>query len=75
MAEGAIGFWHILYHTSAEFMELRDGSLGANPHTGQHHIMHNVPFADQRTYDNMGFRENVALPDDFDEARCDPGTQ
>ena len=54
MAEGALGFWHILYHTSAEFDEIRAGSQTDDPQTGQHHVMHNTPFADMRTYDNVG---------------------
>jgi len=70
MAEGALGFWHVLYHSSAEFTEMRRGLQGDNPQTGQHHIMHNTPFADQRSYDNVGFRENVKLPDDFDPSVC-----
>jgi hypothetical protein len=73
MAEGALGFWHILYHTSAEFMEVRRGLAGDNPSTGQHHIMHNTPFADQRSWDNVGFREDVAAPPNFDPARCFKG--
>lgn len=72
MAEGALGFWHVLYHTSAEFMEMRAGGYSDNPQTGQRHIMHNTPFADMRTYDNVGFREDVSLPGDFDASRCYP---
>ena len=71
MAEAAIGFWHVLYHSSAEFLEMRADNNGtANPATGQYHIMHNTPFGDQRSYDNVGFRENVLLPSSFDPARC-----
>jgi hypothetical protein len=68
MVEGALGFWHILYHSNAEFFEIRDNS-GA-PYTGQHHILHNTPFADERSWDNVGFRENVAAPSNFDASRC-----
>jgi hypothetical protein len=68
MVEGAIGFWHVLYHSSAEFYEVRTGS-GA-PYTGMHHVLHNEPFADQRSWDNVGFRENVAAPANFDASRC-----
>jgi hypothetical protein len=70
MAEGALGFWHILYHTSAEFEEIRQHGGSAVPQTGQHHVMHNTPFADERTWDNVGFQENVGLPAGFDEGRC-----
>jgi hypothetical protein len=72
MAEGALGFWHVLYHSSAEFMESRSPIVTGNPRTAQHHIMHNTPFADMRTYDNVGFRENVSLPPDFDKSVCYP---
>jgi len=68
MAEGAVGFWHVLYHSNAEFYEVRTGS-GA-PYTGMHHILHNEPFADSRSWDNVGFRENVAAPANFDASRC-----
>ena len=70
MAEGALGFWHVLYHSSAEFLEMRRGLDSDNPRTGQHHIMHNTPFADERSWDNVGFREDVAVPENFDAARC-----
>jgi hypothetical protein len=72
MAEGALGFWHILYHTSAEFTEIRAGLETDNPQTDQHHVMHNTPFADMRTYDNVGIQENVGAPVTFDSARCYP---
>lgn len=73
MAEGALGFWHVLYHTSAEFDELRAGGWTSDPFTGMHHILHNTPWADVRSYDNVGFRENVALPANFDPSRCYKG--
>jgi hypothetical protein len=45
-----------------------------DPSTGQHHIMHNVPFGDQRSYDNVGFQEDVPLPPgDFDASRYSLG--
>src|SRR5579859_5378829 len=74
MAEGALGLWHILYHTSAEFTEIRAGLQTDDPQTGQHHVMHNTPFADMRTYDNVGIQENVALPSSFDAKRCYPAS-
>jgi hypothetical protein len=70
MAEGALGFWHVLYHTSAEHIEITRGLAGDNPLTGQRHLIWNTPWADQRAYDNVGFKENVGLPDNFDAARC-----
>ena len=59
MAESALGFWHVIYHTSAEYLEIRQHGGSDNPKTGQHHIMHNTPFGDMRSYDDVGFRENV----------------
>jgi hypothetical protein len=70
MAEGAVGFWHILYHSNAEFNEIRDVVHNGAPYTGLHHVLHNEPFADQRSWDNVGFRENVAAPANFDASRC-----
>jgi hypothetical protein len=70
MAEAAVGFWHVLYHTSAEFTEMRAGEESANPQTAQHHLLHNTPFADWRGYDNVGIREDIPLPAGFDASRC-----
>jgi hypothetical protein len=74
MAEGALGFWHVLYHTSAEFTEIRATGDGPseNPLTDEHNILHNTPFADHRSYDNVGFLENVGLPSNFDPTVCYP---
>jgi hypothetical protein len=73
MAEAALGFWHVLYHSSAEFLEIRQNGGSDNPKTNQHHIMHNTPFADERAFDNVGFRENVSLPANFDPSVCYKG--
>ncbi|HKY38905.1 MAG TPA: hypothetical protein VJN18_23360 [Polyangiaceae bacterium] len=70
MAEGALGLFHVLYHSSAEFTEMRRNAVSDNPQTGQHHLLHNTPFADHRSFDNVGFREDVALPDNFDPTNC-----
>jgi hypothetical protein len=51
-------------------MEMRRGAYSDNPQTGQFHLMHNTPFADHRSWDNVGFRENVTLPSDFDDTNC-----
>ncbi|HEY6877783.1 MAG TPA: hypothetical protein VI299_07175 [Polyangiales bacterium] len=72
MAETAVGFWHILYHTSAEFTEIRRGEASDNPQTAQAHVMHNTPFSDWRSYDNVGVREDIGLPANFDAKRCYP---
>jgi hypothetical protein len=70
MAEGALGFWHILYHSSAEHIEMTRGLEADNPSTGQRHLIWNTPWADQRSYDNVGFKEDVGLPENFDAGRC-----
>jgi hypothetical protein len=70
MAEGALGFWQVLYHSSAEFSEMRQPFDWANVLTGSSHVLNNIPFIDDRVWDNVGFRENVTLPGVFDAARC-----
>ena len=67
MAEAAVGIGHVLYHSSAERVEfMREDWL----RTGQFHYLHNTPFLDQRSFDNVGVRENATLPPDFREAQC-----
>ena len=70
MSDVALGFWNVLYHTSAEFTETRQNGATDRPATGQHHIMWNTPFANDLIWDNVGFQENMAAPSDFDPARC-----
>ena len=70
MAEGALGLWHVMYHTSAEFTEMRSADVSSNQQTGQHHLLHNTPFGDLRNWDNVGFHENASLPAGFDPAAC-----
>ncbi len=72
MAEGALGLWSVLYHSSAEFAELRAHDPSSRPSTGQHHILANTPFATPIQWDNVGFREDDRAPGDFDAARCLP---
>jgi dihydrofolate reductase len=72
MAEAAVGVGHVLYHSSAERTEfMREDWL----RTGQSHYLHNLPFLDQRSFDNLGVRENAALPAGFREAQCHRATQ
>lgn len=67
MAEAAVGVGHVLYHSSAERTEfMREDWL----RTGQSHYLHNLPFLDQRSFDNFGVRENAALPPNFRDAQC-----
>jgi hypothetical protein len=66
IADAAVGFHHVLYHSSGEFVErFVDPDRGA-----AYHYRYNSPFLDQRTWDNIGFQENVAAPSDFDAQTC-----
>jgi hypothetical protein len=66
IADAAVGFHQVLYHTGAEFVERFVG-----PDQGAaYHYRYNSPWLDQRTWDNIGFEENVAAPSDFDPQTC-----
>ena len=66
IADAAVGFHQVLYHSSGEFQErFVDPDRG-----GAYHYRYNSPFIDQRTWDNMGFEEKVAAPADFDPRTC-----
>jgi hypothetical protein len=66
IADAALGFHQVLYHSSGEFEErFADPDRGA-----AYHYRYNSPWIDQRTWDNMGFEENVAAPGDFDAGTC-----
>jgi hypothetical protein len=66
VADAAVGFHQVLYHSSAEFVERFTG-----PDQGAaYHYRYNSPWLDQRTWDNMGFEENVSAPSDFDPQTC-----
>jgi len=66
IADAAVGFHQVLYHSSAEFTErFVDPDRGA-----AYHYRYNSPWIDRRTWDNMGFEENVAAPGDFDPKTC-----
>jgi hypothetical protein len=67
MAEAAVGLGHVLYHSSAE----RQGFLRNDwVRTGQYQYLHNLPFIDQRTFDNFGVAENATLPEGFEAGQC-----
>ena len=67
MAEAAVGFGQVLYHSAAERVEFfRD----YNDRTGQQYYIDNGAFIDERTWDNMGYDELQAAPADFDESLC-----
>jgi fibronectin type 3 domain-containing protein len=66
MADAAVGFHQVLYHSSGEFVERFSG-----PDQGAaYHYRYNSPWIDQRTWDNMGFEENVSAPSDFNPQTC-----
>jgi hypothetical protein len=66
IADAAVGFHQVLYHSSGEFAErFVDPDRG-----GAYHYRYNSPWIDQRTWDNMGFEENVSAPGDFNPAIC-----
>ena len=67
MAEGALGYGQVLYHSSAERLEF---SRGYNDRTGQLYYLSNTPFVDVRTWDNVGYQEGVGSPADFDDSVC-----
>lgn len=74
MTEGVLGFSHIFYHSGAErmrqFSTFSSEVAGENYHSAQKHYLENIPFIDERTWDNIGFQENVSAPADFDATRC-----
>jgi hypothetical protein len=66
IADAAVGFHQVLYHSSAEFVErFVDPDRGA-----AYHYRYNSPWIDRRAWDNVGFEENVATPSDFDPKTC-----
>ena len=66
MADAALGFHQVLYHSSGEFVERFD-----DPDRGAaYHYRYNSPWIDQRSWDNMGFQEQSAAPGDFDPSTC-----
>ncbi|HEY4215064.1 MAG TPA: hypothetical protein VGM84_26555 [Steroidobacteraceae bacterium] len=66
IADAAVGFHDVLYHSSGEFTErFVDPDRG-----GAYHYRYNSPWVDKRTWDNIGFEENVAAPSDFNPATC-----
>lgn len=66
IADAAVGFHQVLYHTSAEYEERFVGP----DQGGAYHYRYNTPWLDQRTWDNIGFEENVSAPSDFNPATC-----
>jgi hypothetical protein len=67
MAEGALGFGQVLYHTTAERNEF---SADYDDRTGQQYYLNNTPYVDARSWDSVGYQENTAAPTDFDPGTC-----
>ncbi len=67
MAEGALGFGHVLYHSAAEREEF---SAPYWLRTGQRYYLTNTPFIDARSWDTLGYAEHVAAPPGFDASAC-----
>lgn len=67
MAEAAVGFNDALYHSMAEHGELH---LDFADGTGLRQIVNNTIFADQKTWDNVGFEEDVPLPSSYRADDC-----
>jgi hypothetical protein len=67
MAEGALGFGQVFYHSAAERGEF---SAPYWDRTGQRYYLENTPFLDARAWDNLGYAEHVQLPSGFSDAAC-----
>lgn len=67
MAEAAVAWGQVLYHTAAERIEF---DQDFNLRTGQRYYLENAPYVDEREWDNLGFEAGVAAPANFDPAAC-----
>jgi len=67
MADVAVGFNDALYHSSAEHTEL---TASFADRSGQLDLLNNTIFAEMRSWDNVGFEENVPLPTSYDPSDC-----
>jgi hypothetical protein len=67
MAEGALGFGQVLYHSTAE---RKDFTASFWDRTGQRYYMTNTPYVDERTWDNVGYEEKIGAPANFDASKC-----
>ena len=70
MAEGALGFGQVFYHSAAERDEFARSYWDR---TGQRYYIENSPFVDVRSWDNVGYAEHVGLPNGFDASVCAAG--
>jgi hypothetical protein len=67
MAEGALGFGQVYYHSAAERDEFNRNYWDRR---GQRYYLENSPFVDVRSWDNVGYDEHVGLPNGFDASVC-----
>jgi hypothetical protein len=67
MAEVALGFGQVLYHSAAERLEFNASYWDRR---GQRYYIENSPFIDERDWDNVGYDEHVSLPSGFDSSVC-----
>ncbi len=67
MAETAVAWGQVLYHSAAERLEF---SRDYNDRTGQRYYLENAPYADEREWDNVGFEAGVGAPTSLDESQC-----
>jgi hypothetical protein len=67
MAEGALGFGQVFYHSAAERDEFYRDYWDRR---GQRYYIENSPFIDVRSWDNVGYDEHVSLPQGFDASLC-----
>lgn len=67
MAEAALGYGQVLYHSAAE---RNDFTRSYYNESAQVHWLNNTPYVDEHTWDNVGFSEAVNLPADFDSTKC-----
>jgi hypothetical protein len=67
MADGALGFGQVLYHSAAERQEF---SRSDWDRTAQRYYLQNTPFVDVRAWDDLGYSEGVAEPAGFVKERC-----
>jgi hypothetical protein len=67
MAEAAVGFGQVLYHSAAERLEF---SESFNDRTAQLYYLTNTPYLDERTWDDIGYDERVQAPQGFDPSTC-----
>jgi hypothetical protein len=67
LADGALGFGHVLYHSTAEKLDLVRPDWD---HGAQQTYLTTTPWVDERNWDNLGFEEGVGAPAGFDEDTC-----